>query len=229
MFRTLLHSLLVCCALAGVTSDYALAADMPLKAPPAAVVSDRWAGWYAGVNAGYSWGTTDVDYAVGPNPGSFGDPPFGAGGSLSTRLSPASAIGGLQFGYNFQMRQWVVGAVTDVDVRNGSDQQQIILNNLGGGAGDRIALMDRQKWFGTTRINLGFTPMNDWLVYAGGGVAYGEVSHSVSQLDALGGGGFAVNTLSDSTTRVWLGRRRRDHVCDHARTLGRRRVSLRRS
>jgi outer membrane immunogenic protein len=202
MARIFLRSLVVGCALAVVAVGSALA-DPPLTPPPAAAAADRWAGWYAGVNAGYSWGSTGIKYVVGPNAGSFGDPPFGAGGSLKTSASPASAIGGLQLGYNFfQMQQWVVGVVTDVDARNGSDQRQIVLNSLGGGVGDRVSYTDRQKWLGTTRINLGFAPMNDWLLSAGAGIAYGQVNHTASQLDALGGGGFAVNSLSDSTTRI---------------------------
>lgn len=65
-------------AFAALTIAPAMAADMPSKAPaylpPPAVYN--WTGFYVGLNGGYSWGRTDVDYSQGagvfstpPNPG----------------------------------------------------------------------------------------------------------------------------------------------------------------
>ena len=54
-------------AFAALTIAPAMAADMPSKAPaylpPPAVYN--WTGFYVGLNGGYSWGRTDVDYSQG--------------------------------------------------------------------------------------------------------------------------------------------------------------------
>ncbi len=48
-----------------VMSTAAMPADMPVKAPPAAVpVISNWTGFYVGVNAGYAWGRSDVTSAM---------------------------------------------------------------------------------------------------------------------------------------------------------------------
>jgi hypothetical protein len=39
-----------------VTASAAVAADMPIKAPPAPVVVDDWSGFYLGAHGGYGWG-----------------------------------------------------------------------------------------------------------------------------------------------------------------------------
>lgn len=197
-----MRRLLVSCAIVVIFGGVASAADMAVKAPPVPVQTDDWSGWFVGANAGYSWGQTNVKYTVGPNPASFGDPPFGNGGQLSAGLSSAAAVGGGQFAYNFEMQQWVFGIVADFDYRNGSGQQTTLLNKLGGGLGDRVAFSTQQNWIGTVRGRVGYAPTNTWLLYVSGGLAYGRVSHSVMQGDAVNPTTLVANTLSDSGTRV---------------------------
>ncbi|HLH91489.1 MAG TPA: hypothetical protein VKX28_23815 [Xanthobacteraceae bacterium] len=39
----------------------AVAADMPLKAPPAPVTTPTWTGTYIGINGGYAWGPVEPE------------------------------------------------------------------------------------------------------------------------------------------------------------------------
>src|SRR5690349_5528058 len=54
-------------AVAGLIGTPAFAADMPVKAPPMAAAAPvfNWTGWYAGVNAGASFGNVKTDFNVG--------------------------------------------------------------------------------------------------------------------------------------------------------------------
>jgi outer membrane immunogenic protein len=39
-----------------------------------------------------------------------------------------------------------------------------------------VGFAQQLQWFGTARARLGFTPADRWLVYATGGLAYGEIN-----------------------------------------------------
>jgi outer membrane immunogenic protein len=49
-----MRRLVLAVAAVALTSNFAFAADMPVKAP--VVTPYNWTGWYLGLNAGYSWG-----------------------------------------------------------------------------------------------------------------------------------------------------------------------------
>jgi len=177
----------------------ASAADMPTKAPfqQMAPAMYNWSGWYVGANAGYSWGTSSIDYAQEPGL-LFGSPPFGAGGTLSSSVSPKSFIGGAQIGYNYQTGVWVYGVETDIAWRARTDSVSSVLNTVG----DTLTLSDEQKWVGTLRGRIGVTPTtaSNWLFYVTGGLAYGNFGHSVTQFCNIGCG--FTNTFSDSVTKA---------------------------
>jgi outer membrane immunogenic protein len=81
----------------------AMAADMPVKAPPVVVASVfSWSGFYIGGNIGYGWGKSDFTNVTTADI-SF----FPTGGGLS--VNPRGVIGGGQVGYNWQSGQWVIG------------------------------------------------------------------------------------------------------------------------
>jgi outer membrane immunogenic protein len=183
----------------------ASAADLPVKAPafaPAPALYN-WGGWYVGVNAGYSWGHTDVDYAQGSGL-IFGVPPFATGGGLSTNLNPGSFIGGGQLGFNYQTGAWVWGLETDIAWRDRTASSDITLNPIapGIGGGDVLSLSDEQKWLGTLRGRIGVAPpsMSNWLFYVTGGLAYGGFEHSVTQFCNVGCS--QTRVFSDSVTRA---------------------------
>jgi outer membrane immunogenic protein len=88
-------------AAATAVSGAAMAADMPSPSPyysPAPVASYNWAGLYAGVNAGYEWGST-----------------------TNNPTDPSGFMGGGQIGYNFQSGQFVFGAETDIQASGADD------------------------------------------------------------------------------------------------------------
>src|SRR5664280_635538 len=157
----------------------ASAADLPVKAPfqqAAPAILYNWNGWYVGANAGYSWGTSAIDYAQDAG-STFLVPPFDAGGTVSSSVSPKSFIGGGQLGFNYQTGVWVFGVETDFAWRDRTESA-IFTSNLNP-FGDTLTLSDRQNWVGTLRGRIGVTPatMSNWLFYVTGGLAYGSFEH----------------------------------------------------
>ena len=87
----------------------ALAADLPVKAPPVPMAPVmNWTGFYIGVNGGYSWGRSSRDL-------NFFNPLNGvviASGTGGGRDLDGGVFGG-QVGYNWQTANWVFGIETD--------------------------------------------------------------------------------------------------------------------
>jgi outer membrane immunogenic protein len=177
----------------------ALAADLPFKAPArvAPPMVSNWSGWYAGLNAGYSWGRSSVEYAQGPSD-FFGVDTPGDVLALSTSLSPQSFIGGGQLGFNYQTGAWVWGVEADIAWRDNEDSKSFVLN----AANDTLTLSGNQRWVGTLRGRLGYSPVTapNWLIYATGGLAYGNFEHTVTQFCNIACG--QTQTFSDSVTRA---------------------------
>jgi outer membrane immunogenic protein len=162
------------------------AADLPVKALPPAVTAFSWTGFYVGGNVGYSWGNSNNDWSVLN--------PIFPGGSLS--CGPAASIGvcagtdsnnlkgvigGVQAGYNWQTANFVFGIETDIQA-SGQKGSQLFSATI---PIPIFAPFDRSSataqytekllWFGTLRGRAGVT-IDKLLVYATGGLAYGEVS-----------------------------------------------------
>jgi outer membrane immunogenic protein len=199
--RRLIAALITTAAAVGF-SCAASAADLPVKAPvqqAAPAILYNWNGWYVGANAGYSWGTSAIDYTQDPG-STFLVPPFGAGGAVSSSVSPKSFIGGGQLGFNYQTGVWVFGIETDLAWRNRTDSASFTssLNPFG----DTLTLSDEQNWVGTLRGRIGLTPasMSNWLFYVTGGLAYGDFEHSVTQF--CNNFCAQTRTFSDSVTKA---------------------------
>ena len=195
--RKIFTGLIISAAVAALAGS-AFAADLPVKVPPVAYpVLTNWGGWYVGANAGYSWGHSSIGYAQGPG-NVFGITNPGDALALSTSLSPDSFIGGGQFGFNYQAGVWVLGFETDIAWRDRTSSVAMTLNTLG----DTLTLSDEQKWVGTVRGRLGFTPatMSNWLFYVTGGLAYGDFEHSATQFCNVGC--TQTRIISDSVTKA---------------------------
>ena len=140
-------------------------------APPAPLYN--WTGFYAGGNAGYSWGKGALNYNE-PNfccvaPTSF---------SGSNHLN--GAIGGIQFGYNWQINNaWVGGLETDFQLA--SEKASTSFNFFSGVL--TPTLSSQINWFGTMRARVGYLVSPTTLVYATGGFAYGQVKGAGSFSD----------------------------------------------
>ena len=176
----------------------AFAADLPArKVAPTAPVAPAfsWTGFYVGVNAGVNWSSRNVETIL-----NGGDTAAGYYPDIVQAISPSpygnsrtGFIGGAQIGYNYQINQFVIGAEADfmgmgVSKRSGTSASATSLIDLG----DDYALNSdvagttstkiTQNWLGTVRARAGFAA-DRFLVYATGGLAYGNVrSQTTSSL-----------------------------------------------
>jgi outer membrane immunogenic protein len=158
--RKLLLGTAISFAMAGGAS----AADMYVKGP-----LYNWTGFYVGGNIGYSWGRSDttVDF--------FNSGTGALLASASDSFSMNGIIGGGQAGYNWQTGRWVWGLEADIQ---GSGQQGSSVFACGPACGVPAVTEtfdQRLDWFGTVRVRAGYTVTPTVLVYATGGLAYGDV------------------------------------------------------
>ncbi len=146
-----------------LSSTSAFAADAIVynePAPVAVVDTFSWTGGYIGLNAGYAGGKFKANADV-------------AGTNHYAKDTASGFLGGVQAGYNWQFDQMIVGIETDFQ---GTDLKADARYSVNGAAGfDAEAKI---SWFGTTRARLGYTPVDRFMVYATGGVAYGKIKAS---------------------------------------------------
>ena len=152
-------------ALAVAFSGPALAADMPVKAPVAPVLpAYSWTGFYVGATVGGSWGRMDSDYTNGGI----------AIGSASQSVN--GVIGGLQAGYNWQAGSWLFGLEADIQASGQKGQTPFVDVPIIVTVSDLNTV--RMPWFGTLRGRIGVTPMDRWLVYVTGGLAFADIQET---------------------------------------------------
>jgi outer membrane immunogenic protein len=172
-------------------------------APPSS-----WTGFYVGANAGYSWGP----WATSSNQEIFN--------FESRTASPQvnGALGGLQAGYNWQYNsRWVFGIESDVQITGEKAKQNWvdpglqppIIEECGlcdfvprvGGAASLSSEWDF-PWFGTARVRAGYLPASNWLIYATGGLAFGESRFKFSFSQPGAAPALTRYVLDTSSTRV---------------------------
>jgi outer membrane immunogenic protein len=175
----------------------ALAADMAVKAPPPSppiTTAYNWTGWYAGANVGGGW-SADPSFAFSPDntAGGFLLNGFGTEGINvhSGNFNTSGFIGGAQLGYNLQFQRfWLAGLEADIDYSNvrgsGSFPATLFLPSSPSQPA-LVAAGERLDWFGTVRARLGVLPMERLLVFATGGLAYGETKPNAT-VTTLGAG-----------------------------------------
>jgi outer membrane immunogenic protein len=137
-----------------------------------------WTGFYVGINGGYGWGNADTDFDPGPTVHSFG-----ALAPTTLNPDPDGFVGGGQIGFNWQCNKWfVLGLESDFQGSDMEGQEKVLnfpgVDGVSNGADAYIFAHERTQWFGTTRGRLGFSPLCRLLIYATGGVAYGNVDYS---------------------------------------------------
>jgi outer membrane immunogenic protein len=211
--------LVAAAALGVATGETALAADMPLKAPPLPAPVANWSGFYIGGNLGgydssQNGGTTAV-----PDPG-FGAPAvLGAGlagfGILPTthNLGASGLLGGIHGGYNWQIAKWVIGLEGDYSFLNRSDSDNqplfatwpgvpTLLNNAS------MQLTTSNHWLASARGRLGWTGDN-WMIYGTGGAAFTQTSYgaalnpgTVGGVTNLPGSGVLPSSIAFSQDKV---------------------------
>ena len=186
--------------LAAASMSTAFAADLPVKAPMAPMVSAyNWSGFYAGINGGYGWGRqTDPDITFGDTSLSGYGAYVAAGGFPTASLSPKGFLGGLQLGYNWQTSNFVLGLETDIQgAAIKASATQVLAPGLA--VVGTSTVEHKLNWFGTVRGRLGVA-QNNWLFYGTGGLIYGGVESSLTQSAPTAPAFFV--TDSRSTTRA---------------------------
>ena len=151
-----------------------------------------WTGSYVGVSAGYGWsgnGTVDPrptgsTTSVMPDVGaaflaaeSAGLSPF--------NTNPSGFIGGVQTGYNVQFNRFVAGFEADYSWTNFSGTKNRISSNAltidpSFGVTTTMTAKEKLDAFGTARVRMGLAALERGLIYATGGLAFGQVSSSVA-------------------------------------------------
>jgi outer membrane immunogenic protein len=135
----------------------AMAADMPLRAPPVPVFS--WQGCYIGGQGGWNWGRSRHDgFAPGPV-------------ELTPRFDLNGSEFGVEYGCNYTFGgTWVIGTESDfswTDKRGHSF-------DTGPGGVPTFESRTKEHWNSTTRLRLGWA-WDRTLFYATGGVALARV------------------------------------------------------
>jgi outer membrane immunogenic protein len=189
-------------ALMGAAASFeATAADTSappiLKAPMRSPAYD-WTGFYIGVNGGGSAGRSSTDVVFTPTPPSLVGPGPFALGSVSHYM--VGGLGGVQAGYNWQTNAAVVGLEADIQAsgqKGGAALPAVLPVSLLCAAPcvppppvptmGAVGIAQQLRWFGTARARLGFTPAERWLVYATGGLAYGEINTDATVMAAAHG------------------------------------------
>jgi outer membrane immunogenic protein len=152
--KRLLIAGVVAAALCGAP---ALAADMPLKAPPIAPVPFGWTGCYAGGNVGAGWANNNVtDITTVPN--------FNTGTDTGTGV-----VGGGQAGCDYQFANRVVFGIQGMFDAAGINASH---RYIGGGSSADETLGTNTQWFATLTARVGYSVVPKTLLYLKGGAAW---------------------------------------------------------
>jgi outer membrane immunogenic protein len=170
-------------------------ADLPNRKGPPGDLAPLWGGFYAGLNAGYSWdaNTTVSTAGYGVSSGlddTFGGIPIlGATALSATGASSASGhgyVGGGQVGYNLRLNTFIAGLEADIQgagVRGRGSFAGLgtALDSFGGvtltnNVASSVAHEKTVDWLGTVRGRIGYLVTPALLAYATGGLAYGGVT-----------------------------------------------------
>ncbi len=178
MIRTILAS-----AAFVAVSGAALAADLPSRvvtpiAPVVVAPAFTWTGFYVGATAGYVFGDNDLT-TVGVLANNINNVNIGARLPFA-QVENDGFIGGVQAGYNYQIGQIVVGVEADISYTDIDNSFSAI------GTGNNPNTFSQQiDYLGTVRVRLGYA-FDRFLIFATGGLAYGEVESTVTFLNPAG-------------------------------------------
>jgi outer membrane immunogenic protein len=171
--------------IAAVAVGSAVAADMPVKAPPP-MFAPTWTGSYIGINGGYAWASTNHTDLFGLTTGSF---------------NQSGGMAGITYGGNWQSGQWVLGFESDLDWGDINGTLTTAgppagLCSVGGGN----TCFTKLKDFSTERMRAGFD-FNGWLLFGTAGAAFGRVQagQNPCSLTAFGG-----NSCGETWRTGWV-------------------------
>ena len=201
--RYLNARLLLTAAIASLgLTTIAFAADLPARTntkapeyvPPPACA---WCGWYIGANGGGAWDDRTgnlVDFSTNFN----NSVPVGTTPQF-LGTTHQGGFGGGQFGYNSMMGNVLLGFEADIQGADIGGTSTVVVGAPAGTSfpGATSTGRDHIDWFGTARGRLGVS-VGTVLFYGTGGLVFGGVQGSASNVFDNGGGNFAA---SESDTR----------------------------
>lgn len=190
-------------ALAGMQSAHA--ADAPYWAPPPATAPFNWNGFYIGANGGYGWHVgkpiellTDT-ILPGPPANNLGQATAASRGTIGDTVAAGWFAGG-QVGYNWQFGSSVlVGVESDLQYSRIEGSKTGFFTNPNGSVPIRGTASFNIDWFGTLRGRVGVMA-DGWMLFASGGLAYGQVGYNLSAFES-GGGALYQTILSSNETK----------------------------
>ena len=155
-------SLLIGLCAAALAAAPAIAADLPLKAPPPAPVPlFSWTGFYIGANIGGAWSHSTVTDLV-------------TGATFNTDNS--GFIGGGQVGFNYQMNNFVFGIEGDIDGTSLKKTGPGVVTGIG-----TLQASASTDWVATLAGRIGFA-FDRWMIYAKGGGAWAQNNATLTNL-----------------------------------------------
>jgi len=182
--------------MAALATGSALAADLPYRKAPVDVPPppSTWTGLYIGMNAGYSMAGSDTFQDGGlvlRNAFTIAPPGSANAAALSSwstgHASMSGFLGGGQAGYNYQWTSFVAGLEADIQGSGvngeGSAGGAWKTGTAAGASAVSQTAIDLRKdvdWLGTVRGRVGWLYSPTLLLYATGGLAYGNVSASAN-------------------------------------------------
>ena len=175
--------------LAGVV--FSAVSVVAMGSAAAADFTPSWNGAYIGANVGYGWGSGDVgisESATDPSLDGFLQAAAQAG-LFPTSLSPRvrGVLGGGQVGYNWQLpSDWVIGVEADLQASGIKGSSSVTTTPFGFDPTE-TGVSKKIDWFGTVRARAGYLVNPQWLLYATGGLAYGETSLNFNTTDVPAG------------------------------------------
>jgi outer membrane immunogenic protein len=170
-----------------VVGGQALAADMPLKAPPQ-VAQYFWTGCHVGGHVGAGWGTSRFGEPPEAVPaGGFATPtaqfvlPAGSTADVDTG---AGFLGGVDVGCDYQFaRNWVIGAAGDFSWADIHGHTNVAPDPFfGSKSGGPLVLNAKTEWLATATARLGYVFWDRWMLYGRGGAAWAHDKYSVQNL-----------------------------------------------
>lgn len=175
-----MKKIVLAAVLAAFGSASAFAADLAprsyTKAPALSEPVSSWQGVYIGGNIGYGWGRGTTDFSFIPAPLDL----LLANTTLANK--PKGVIGGVQAGYNWQTGSLITGFEADVQGSgiSGSVQPTLLPIDPLFGVTPTAKSDQNLTWFGTVRGRVGVTATPNLLIYATGGLAYGQIDASAN-------------------------------------------------
>jgi outer membrane immunogenic protein len=172
-------------ALVMISVGSAVAADMPVKAPPLPPPVMLWDAVYIGLEGGYGWG----ENKWGQTFSSFGIALDGTNGNHEVNGGLAGGV----FGFTRQYGSWVWGAEFSWDWADLKGTRGHVLFPL-------YSNTSKVDWLATLTGRVGYVvgANQNWLLYAKGGYAVADETHHINFT------GVPVTTGIDSTRNGWV-------------------------